>query len=114
MTPPIEAEFVQTDGQPEAAKRLFLRAVLLAEHLVFLAAGSYSLWTEEEWKAFVLGRVGATLMLSCGVAISFLIAMVLAAATLQWMSKAWVATLAGGVLGPLIAAAAILAALHLL
>jgi hypothetical protein len=80
--------------------------MLLAEHVVFLAAGGYSLWTRDAWKALVFGRVGATLVLSLGVAVSFLIAIVLAALALRCRSGVWVATLAGGVLGPLLAAGA--------
>ncbi len=114
MTPPVETELVQPDEQPGPTKRLFLRAVLLSEHLVLLAAGSYSLWTREEWKALAIGRIGGTLMLALCVAISFLISMLLAAAALWWRSPAWVATLAGGVLGPLLAAGALLLVLHVL
>jgi hypothetical protein len=40
------------------------------------------------------------------VAVSFLIAIVLAALALRCRSGVWVATLAGGVLGPLLAAGA--------
>src|SRR5512145_888790 len=98
----------------DATRRLFLRAVLLSEHLVLLAAGSYSLWTREEWKALAIGRAGGTLMLALCLAVSFLISMLLSAAALWWRLPVWVATLAGGVLGPLVVGSALLLAFNLL
>ena len=88
--------------------------MLIAEHLVFLAAGSYSVWTTDQWKNLALGRPRTTLGLTVGVAISFLVAMVLAAIALRWRLPIWGATLAGGVLGPVLGAGAIWLILNML
>jgi hypothetical protein len=114
MTPPIDAELATAEVPREATQRAFLRGVLLSEHLVFLTAGAYSLWTREEWQALGIGRAAGTAALGFGVVLSLLISLVLAAVTLRCRSPLWVATLAGGVLGPLLSAAAIQATLRLM
>ena len=107
MVIPADSQSSQAAARRESTGRLFLRAMLLSEHLVFLTAGSYSVWTTDQWKNLGLERIDTTSGLIAGVAISFFIALVLAAVALRCRWPIWAATLAGGVLGPVLGAGAL-------
>src|SRR5262245_27391822 len=75
-------------GQPIA--RLFLREVLLSEHVILLAVGWYSLWAAKESDShMVLARRLAGGMYTVAVGISFLAALVLAALLLRFRLATW-------------------------